>query len=106
MMRGSNGHDFNVYLTRDKLSMVQGEEDEEEEVVRTEFFAIKLVEAGGLMKGEKWHVVNQQVYMCECECCRRLLFECVCHCGMSSFGRQNFSKASMKRLNSLSIPGR
>jgi hypothetical protein len=44
--------------------------------------------------------------MCECVCFRRLLFECVCHCGMSSFGRQNFSKASMKRLNSLSIPGR
>lgn len=63
MMRGSNGHDFNVYLTRDKTSKVQGEEDEDEEVVRTEFFAIKLVEAGGLMKGEKWHVVIQQVYV-------------------------------------------
>jgi hypothetical protein len=74
MMRGSNGHDFNVYLTRDKLSKVQGEEDEEEEVVRTEFFAIKLVEAGGLMKGEKWHVVIQQVYMCECVCFRCLLW--------------------------------
>lgn len=59
MLRGSNGLDFNVYLTREKVSKA-GEEDEEEEVVRTEFFAIKLVEASGLMKGEKWHLVIQQ----------------------------------------------
>ena len=59
MLRASNGLDYNAYLTRDKTSKGQGDEDEEE-VVRTEFFGIKLVEAGGLMKGEKWHLVIQQ----------------------------------------------
>ena len=36
-----------------------GEDLAEENLVRSKFFAIKLVEAGGLMKGDKWHVVTQ-----------------------------------------------
>ena len=42
---------YNTYLT-------QTEFDDRDEG-QTKFFAIKLVEAGGLMKGERWHVVTQ-----------------------------------------------
>ena len=42
---------YNTYLTHTEF-------DEGDEGL-TKFFAIKLVEAGGLMKGERWHLVTQ-----------------------------------------------
>ncbi len=42
---------YNAYLTHTDFD--NGEDGQ------TKFFAIKLVEAGGLMKGERWHVVTQ-----------------------------------------------
>ena len=49
----SNGQVLNVYLTQtETLEDADGEHSEK-------FYAIKMVEAGGLMKGEKWHLVCQ-----------------------------------------------
>jgi hypothetical protein len=42
---------YNTYLTHTEF-------DDRDEGL-TKFFAIKLVEAGGLMKGERWHLVTQ-----------------------------------------------
>ena len=61
VLRGSNGVEYRAYLMLDAFGNVGGgrEDEEEQDEVHAKFFAIKLVEAGGLMRGEKWHVVTQ-----------------------------------------------
>ena len=56
-LRSADGVDYNAYLVLEEYG--RGEDEEDGEVVLEKFFAVKLVEAGGLMKGEKWHVVSQ-----------------------------------------------
>ncbi|KAJ1468192.1 hypothetical protein T484DRAFT_1920692 [Baffinella frigidus] len=53
------GQVYNAYLTQTEMPVAPQDEDEEEAEATTKFYAVKMVAAGGLMKGDKWHLVCQ-----------------------------------------------